>query len=305
MSSAACTINDVVARACSAWLLQAARTEQTTLLAYCAGFPPNPKMLNAPSTSNARGRLFGRAADAPSFKYRPLAAISGVREQLLSAAGEDAPRSPPQPTRSPCPFQPPAPPPPPETAGKAPAKALPLKPPETARQSCCPRRPSNQNGRQSRDARQGPPPPAPGRHAPARGAAPEAAPVAGPPQFYAALARRVAAPELSRAASPRPESPRSGSASPGLPLTWSFDGDPRDLETPPPLSAPLHSPPKLVKRARRASMTAATDSCESLIGAYPAPPEDPPHLPRTSSGFSFDVGLQLSFDEELVSLQLS
>ena len=109
---------------------------------------------------------------------------------------------------------------------------------------------------------------------------------------------------LSRAASPRPESPRSsGRASPGLPLTWSFDGDPRDLETPPPLSAPLHSPPKLVKRARRARMTAATDSCESLMGLQP--PEDPPHLPRTSSGFSFDVGLQLSFDEELVSLQLS
>ena len=111
---------------------------------------------------------------------------------------------------------------------------------------------------------------------------------------------------LSRAASPRPdayESPRSGRASPGLPLTWSFDGDPRDLETPPPLSAPLHSPPKLVKRARRARMTAPTDSCESLMGLQP--PEDPPHLPRTSSGFSFDVGLQLSFDEELVSLQLS
>ena len=121
------------------------------------------------------------------------------------------------------------------------------------------------------------------------------------------LLSRAASPrsELSSAASPRPESPRSGRASPGLPLTWSFDGDPRDLETPPPLSAPLHSPPKLVKRARRARMTAATDSCESLIGAYPAPPEDPPHLPRTSSGFSFDVGLQLSFDEELVSLQLS
>ena len=112
---------------------------------------------------------------------------------------------------------------------------------------------------------------------------------------------------LSRAASPaspRPESPRSGRASPGLPLTWSFDGDPRDLETPPPLSAPLHSPPKLVKRARRARMTAPTDSCESLMELY-RPPEDPPHLPRTSSGFSFDVGLQLSFDEELVSLQLS
>ena len=109
-------------------------------------------------------------------------------------------------------------------------------------------------------------------------------------------------PELSRAASPRPESPRSGRASPGLPLTWSFDGDPRDLETPPPLSAPLHSPPKLVKRARRARMT--TDSSDSLMELY-RPPEDPPHLPRTSSGFSFDVGLQLSFDEELVSLQLS
>jgi len=107
---------------------------------------------------------------------------------------------------------------------------------------------------------------------------------------------------LSRAASPRPESPRSGRASPGLPLTWSFDGDPRDLETPPPLSAPLHSPPKLVKRARRARMT--TDSSDSLMELY-RPPEDPPHLPRTSSGFSFDVGLQLSFDEELVSLQLS
>ena len=109
---------------------------------------------------------------------------------------------------------------------------------------------------------------------------------------------------LSRAASPRPESPRSGRASPGLPLTWSFDGDPRDLETPPPLSAPLPSPPKLVKRARRARMTAPTDSCDSLMELY-RPPEDPPHLPRTSSGFSFDVGLQLSFDEELVSLQLS
>ena len=107
---------------------------------------------------------------------------------------------------------------------------------------------------------------------------------------------------LSRAASPRPESPRSGRASPGLPLTWSFDGDPRDLETPPPLSAPLHSPPKLVKRARRARMT--TDSSDYLMELY-RPPEDPPHLPRTSSGFSFDVGLQLSFDEELVSLQLS
>ena len=107
---------------------------------------------------------------------------------------------------------------------------------------------------------------------------------------------------LQRAASPRPESPRSGRASPGLPLTWSFDGDPRDLETPPPLSAPLHSPPKLVKRARRGRMT--TDSSDSLMELY-RPPEDPPHLPRTSSGFSFDVGLQLSFDEELVSLQLS
>ena len=125
-------------------------------------------------------------------------------------------------------------------------------------------------------------------------------------KWYATLRDAAAALRNSgRAASPRPESPRSGRASPGLPLTWSFDGDPRDLETPPPLSAPLHSPPKLVKRARRARMTAATDSCESLIGAYPAPPEDPPHLPRTSSGFSFDVGLQLSFDEELVSLQLS
>ena len=74
------------------------------------------------------------------------------------------------------------------------------------------------------------------------------------------------------------------------------------FETPPPLSAPLHSPPKLVKRARRARMT--TDSSDSLMELY-RPPEDPPHLPRTSSGFSFDVGLQLSFDEELVSLQLS
>ena len=51
-------------------------------------------------------------------------------------------------------------------------------------------------------------------------------------------------------------------------------------------------------------MTAPTDSCDSLMELY-RPPEDPPHLPRTSSGFSFDVGLQLSFDEELVSLQLS
>ena len=56
--------------------------------------------------------------------------------------------------------------------------------------------------------------------------------------------------------------------------------------------------------ARRARMTAPTDSCDSLMELY-RPPEDPPHLPRTSSGFSFDVGLQLSFDEELVSLQLS
>ena len=47
-----------------------------------------------------------------------------------------------------------------------------------------------------------------------------------------------------------------------------------------------------------------TDSSDSLMELY-RPPEDPPHLPRTSSGFSFDVGLQLSFDEELVSLQLS
>ena len=97
---------------------------------------------------------------------------------------------------------------------------------------------------------------------------------------------------------------RSGSAADARVLTWSFDGDPRDLETPPPLSAPLPSPPKLVKRARRARMTAPTDSCDSLMELY-RPPEDPPHLPRTSSGFSFDVGLQLSFDEELVSLQLS
>ena len=76
--------------------------------------------------------------------------------------------------------------------------------------SCCPRRPSNQNGRQSRDARQGPPPPAPGRHAPARGAAPEAAPVAGPPQFYAPQPRRVAA---ARVAAVRP---RVAGAAPDL-----------------------------------------------------------------------------------------
>ena len=46
---------------------------------------------------------------------------------------------------------------------------------------------------------------------------------------------------LSRAASPRPESPRdlSGRASPGLPLTWSFDGDPRALATPPFIEARL------------------------------------------------------------------
>ena len=118
-----------------------------------------------------------------------------------------------------------------------------------------------------------------------------------------AIIRKVAEATQKKPAQDRP-SPRSGRASPGLPLTWSFDGDPRDLETPPPLSAPLPSPPKLVKRARRARMTAPTDSCDSLMELY-RPPEDPPHLPRTSSGFSFDVGLQLSFDEELVSLQLS